>query len=106
MIAKSPPNEGGFSIPKTIEVISAVVSNTPMKIAEPSSSDVESPSSVNAPRLSVPEKASMVAVKGPAPSNWICAGSADRRCKCNPERRKTKLIIIDQVVTNREIAGP
>ena len=40
-----------------------------MKIAEPSSSDVESPSSVNVPRLLVPEKASMVAVKGPALSN-------------------------------------
>jgi hypothetical protein len=69
LIAKSPETAGGSSIPKTIEVISAFVSETPMKIAEPSSSAVESPFSVNVPRLFVPEKAVMVAVKGPALSS-------------------------------------
>ena len=65
-IAKSPETAGGSLIPKTIEVISAFVSRTPMRTAEPPSSAVESPSSVNVPRLVVPEKAVMVAVKGPA----------------------------------------
>ena len=72
-IAKSPSNGGGLSMPKTSDVIAGTLSRTPMKIAEPSSSNVEFPSSVNFPRLVVPAKASMVAVNGSELSSWICA---------------------------------
>jgi hypothetical protein len=72
-IAKSPPKGGGLSMPKTSEVIAGMVSSTPMKIAEPSSSDVEFPSSVKVPMRVVPAKAWMVAVNGPELSSWIKA---------------------------------